>query len=265
MRELTHATPEPSPGSDSLAISTSATAVPEAVTPDLVQLRALMQQTRAMIRHVDNARDAALLVRRANATEKLVDETLKSCQLLEEEQFELKQDLAEAHLRTQRRAGELLLELRKHRGGRPRTTDSKAEAVVVRPPTLRELGIGIKDSHRWQRIATVPDDTFEAHITDSRRTRRDLTTSRVLAMADRLRKRDSDSRTGGADETNETTAMLTRYRAAKSYLRRVLELDPTILASTISSGQRAREFAAAEQGRRWFERFEQALRHAGNV
>src|SRR5690348_10978148 len=64
-------------------------------------LMGIIRQTREMIRHVDNARDAALLVRRANATEKLLDEALKSYRLLEDEQFELKQDVAETHIRTQ--------------------------------------------------------------------------------------------------------------------------------------------------------------------
>src|SRR2546423_15438634 len=83
------------------------------------RLGQMVQQMRAMVRYVDNARDAVLLVRRANAVDKLVDEALKSCRVLEEQQFDLKQDAAEAHLRTLRRAGQLLANLSLNQGGRP--------------------------------------------------------------------------------------------------------------------------------------------------
>src|SRR5215471_21572571 len=76
--------------------------------PDLVRLTELVQRTREMVRYVNDARDGVMLVRRASATDKLVTEALKGCRLLESEQFTLRQAAAEAHLRTQRRAGELL-------------------------------------------------------------------------------------------------------------------------------------------------------------
>src|SRR5262249_42450824 len=124
----------------------------------------------------------------ANATEKLIDEALKSCQLLEEEQFELKQDVAEAHIRTQRRAGELLQQIRRHPGGRPSGTPSSVKGVRPQPSTLRELGITVQDSHRWRRIASLPSDAFETFIRDSRAAARELTSARMLAHAQRYRK-----------------------------------------------------------------------------
>src|SRR5258708_28607915 len=86
---------------------------------DLARLTEVIRQTRDMIAYVDNARDGALLVRRANATDKLLAEALKGCHELESEQFALRQSAAEAHLRTQRRAGELLASMEKNGGGRP--------------------------------------------------------------------------------------------------------------------------------------------------
>jgi hypothetical protein len=217
-------------------------------------LMGIIRQTREMIRHVDNARDAAFLVRRANATEKLLDEALKSYRLLEDEQFELKQDVAETHIRTQRRAGELLLKLGMHRGGRPRVTPSAEEGVSQKPPTLHELGISVQDSHRWQRIASLPVESFEEFIRHSREARRELTRARVLAVVARYR-----NGVGGLSESDRSSVAAASGRKALRYLREIVRLDPVALTSGMATRESEQVLDSLQQLRRWLDEAEHSV------
>lgn len=69
---------------------------------------------------------------------------------------------AEIRVRAERRLGELLLEAAKHPGGRPKT-GAKVEPVIA---TLEKLGITKKLSSFAQRLAAVPEETFESYIKD---------------------------------------------------------------------------------------------------
>jgi hypothetical protein len=208
-----------------------------------------------MIRYVDNAREAALLVRRANATDKLINEALKTCGLLEEEQFELKQDMAETHLRTQRRAGELLFELEKHPGGRLPAKGTEAGGYSGKPLTLRELGISSLESHRWQRIASLPLKAFEAYIADRRSRKLELTTAAVLALAKRPHV-DSDraATAGGA-----RMATIGEYKKARPYFQALISLDPTVLVAAMGAGVCDEEIRAVQKLRLWLDEFENEL------
>lgn len=230
--------------------------------PDFDQLSAIVRQTRDMIQYIDNARESALLVRRAHAVQALVDEALKNCHLLEEQQFELRQEAAEAHLRTQRRAGELLAELVLHPGGRPRETGPSAGAVSRPGPTLRELGIDRHESHRWQRIATVPADLFEEHIASCRRERKELTTGRVLVLASRALETERDA-SDGESRPSGGQALLVEYRRAMRHLSELLWLDPAPLARAMARGERGEEVASLSRLRTWLDEFEHALGSAG--
>jgi hypothetical protein len=228
-----------------------------ASTTQLDQLQSIIRQTRDMIQYVSSAREAALLVRRANGIEKLVDEALKSCQILEEEQFELKQEVAEAHLRTQRRAGELLLDLDKNAGGRPAQTSRSVRGVsrADEPPTLRELGISPSDSYRWQLIASLPPERFETCIVQARVARKELTTSRVLALARRLRQ---GSHLDGV-ETRSAVAII-RYELETPHVWSLVALDPAAIAARMDADRRQRELDALARWRAWLDSLEQALR-----
>jgi hypothetical protein len=231
-----------------------AVAPPDAL--DLDRLEGIIRQTREMIRYVDNARDAALLVRRANASEKLIDEALKSCQFLEEEQFELKQDVAEAHLWTQRRAGELLGDLDKHRGGRRPATAPNDKEVSAKPPTLRQLGISANESHRWQLIAGLPADRFEGYIAETRAMRRELTTARVLALANRLRRGDE---AGRPVPEQRASAAIDVYEEAKPHLRNLVALEPEEIGQAIASDRRPQELDMLRRLREWIDSMELVL------
>ncbi len=84
---------------------------------------------------------------------------------------------AEIHLRAQRKAGELLAAMEKNEGGPVRL-----QAATALPLKLSELGINKFQSHRWQRIASVPEGEFEAHLQDIRQSNREITTASILAL-----------------------------------------------------------------------------------
>ncbi len=227
---------------------------------DLPQLEGILQRTREMIRYVDSARDAALLVRRSNVTEKLIDEALKTCRLLHEEQFKLKQDAAETHLRTQRRAGELLAEVKKHRGGRPPLAVCRGPAEP-RPPTLEELGIDAHDSHRWQLIASLPAERFEEYIVNSRAVGHELTTAALLTIANRLRKLRTERERTTAVGAREAT--LVEYEKSRPFLWSTVWLDPAVIAAAMDRTQQRDELAGLNRLRVWLDEFERVLSSPG--
>lgn len=67
-------------------------------------------------------------------------------------------------------------------GGMLATTERKSNRHST-CSTLEQLGIERKESHRWQRIASVPDDVFKSHIEAFKESNRELTTASVLKLA----------------------------------------------------------------------------------
>lgn len=218
-----------------------------------------------MVRFVDSGRDAATLVRRARGLEQLVRTALKDCTVLEEEQFELRQEAAEAHVRTQRRAGELLSELQKHRGGRPSKTASSVDGVSESPPpTLRDLGIDSHESHRWQRIARVPEDVFEKYIATCRAKRTEITTANVLALARQLLQEQEEESSVDA-RPGSNAALHREYQDLRRYASNVIWLDPGGLAESMNAMQRAEALSELERLLLWMAEFRVALEGNGRL
>jgi len=76
-------------------------------------------------------------------------------------------DAAEIKLRAERRLGELLAE-QKAKGeranhGKPIAKRSQAATITEPPPTLRDLGIEKSQASRWQDVAKIPEEKFEAY------------------------------------------------------------------------------------------------------
>lgn len=88
--------------------------------------------------------------------------------------FDAQQQVAEMQLRIARRAGEMLIQLEDN--GTRHTRGGKERAV-----TLPELGIEKWESSRWQHIARIPDDTFEAYMAGRRGAGEEITTSGLLS------------------------------------------------------------------------------------
>jgi N6-adenosine-specific RNA methylase IME4 len=86
---------------------------------------------------------------------------------------------AEVKLRAERKAGELIAQLKLH-GGDRRSNDSDDRV------TLEELGISKDQSSRWQLIARLPEKAFERHILGVKESATELTTSSVVKLARQL-------------------------------------------------------------------------------
>jgi hypothetical protein len=72
---------------------------------------------------------------------------------------------AEIKIWAERRAGELLREMEKHPGGRP--TENPFQHARGFQSRLEDLGVSHAQSHRYQTIASLPDEDFEAHIAET--------------------------------------------------------------------------------------------------
>jgi hypothetical protein len=91
------------------------------------------------------------------------------------ESLEAQNEAAEIRILAERRAGQILSE--NVNRGRPKKNGSTME------PLLKAAGISNKQSHRWQREASVPDDIFAAHLAAIREGGKELTSSSVLKLA----------------------------------------------------------------------------------
>jgi hypothetical protein len=219
------------------------------------QMGALIGSVREMVARVDNARDATLLVRRANAVEKTVGEALKTYSKLGQDQFRLRQEAAEAHLRTQRRAGELLMQMPRNRGGRRSKTETMHSGPSDQPVTLRELGVDVHESHRWQRIAAVSAKQFDDYINQCRAKGAELTTAGMLKLARQLVRDEAD-----VERRPSSAPMLLReYDKLRKSATDLVWLDPERLASVMQLEQRAAELEHLRRLRLWLAELETAL------
>lgn len=87
---------------------------------------------------------------------------------------------AEIKLRAERKAGEMLAGMDDSRGKNQHTTK---DGDSVLPPSLSELGIDKQQSSRWQREASVDDETFEKYLLSCREPGREVTQAGLLNIA----------------------------------------------------------------------------------
>ncbi|MCI0660700.1 MAG: hypothetical protein L0220_06475 [Acidobacteria bacterium] len=97
------------------------------------------------------------------------------------ESLEMQNMCAEIKLRAERRAGEILREMEKRDGG----DAMKAPSHDARefPPSLSDLGINYSQSSRWQAIAAIPEEVFEAHLAETVANAKELTSAGALKLA----------------------------------------------------------------------------------
>ena len=92
------------------------------------------------------------------------------------ENLTLQNQYAELKIRAERRCGELIPTKVKH-GGDRKTPSRFAER------TLKSLGISKFQSHCWQSVAMVPDESFEAHVARIKDANRELTSIGVYRLS----------------------------------------------------------------------------------
>jgi len=85
--------------------------------------------------------------------------------LNEQHQLEMQNQCAEIKIRAERRAGEIIPEQTKDKGGGDTSTGNRV--LPVQKPKLSDLGISKSQSYRWQEIASIPEETFETYISET--------------------------------------------------------------------------------------------------
>ena len=106
--------------------------------------------------------------------------------------LEMQNRCAEIKLRAERRAGEILSEMEKNPGARGKGVRSYHHTALK----LADLGISKVQSHRWQKIAGIPEKEFEAFLTKRKTEVKELTSVSLLRLAkemERQAKRKSDT------------------------------------------------------------------------
>lgn len=95
------------------------------------------------------------------------------------ESQEIQNGCAEIKLRAERRGGELLRDIDKKKN---------QHAGSKQQPALSELGIRKTDSHRWQKLASVPEREFENYLHESVESKEEITRTGALRLAKTIRR-----------------------------------------------------------------------------
>jgi hypothetical protein len=138
----------------------------------------------------------------------------------------------EIKVRAERRAGEMLRQAAEH-GERHHRGRVEAES---KPPTLGDLGITNNQSSRWQQLASMSDEHFEAAVATAKDTAGQVTTAFMLreaakakptkAAARRMTKRDEERLQELKEAKARGVSMLTTYaRLTLTALRATTAVD----------------------------------------
>ena len=92
--------------------------------------------------------------------------------------FEMQNWAAEIRFRAEIRAGEMISQTERNRGGRP--AENQSSQTTGLPPTLAELGITRDQSSTWQMLARIPAGKIETLIARAKEHNEEFTTGGVL-------------------------------------------------------------------------------------
>jgi N6-adenosine-specific RNA methylase IME4 len=143
---------------------------------------------------VENLDKAKALVKEANlAQAKEIISEAEALRVYAEQSskgLEIQNHCAELRIRAERRAGELIRRM-------PRATPQTARIMSnaghdsAYGEALKKIEITRQDANRWQLEATIPEDTFEQFIAETKTKSEELTSKGVLALAIRIKRRET--------------------------------------------------------------------------
>jgi len=101
--------------------------------------------------------------------------------------LDLQNDCAELKLIAERRAGEVLRDMKEKdkldKGGRPPKNRSHDATSFNEKTTLKDIGISKSDAQRWQDEASVPDEKFKEYVKEARVGDKEITQKGLLNLA----------------------------------------------------------------------------------
>jgi hypothetical protein len=93
------------------------------------------------------------------------------------EALAIQNDAIEVRLHAERKGGAILLIPGSHATGRPSKKESQPAIL------LSDLGISKDHSHRWQKLARIDEDDFNAHLESFKTEGKEITTAGLLRLA----------------------------------------------------------------------------------
>lgn len=156
--------------------------------------------------------------------------------------------VAEIKIRAERRIGELLAEMPKNNGGRPKENHLHDERGL----SLADIGITHAQSHRWQTMAAVPEDEFCKIVSKVLDSRAELTSKSIYQAGVIVKKASLRAESGvehdgpvpeALEEPVEIDVLVDLIQQAVSdlYRRCSINLRPVLAERLISVGTELKE------------------------
>jgi hypothetical protein len=114
------------------------------------------------------------------------------------------------------------------------------------PKTLQEMGIGPSESHRWQRIASIPDEAFADYLSECVSQRKEITTAGALALARRCEREQADEE--DSERIAQRNSDYAAFERSAKFVRELLWLDPKRVVEQMPAEHRSK---VLEDIRRW--------------
>jgi hypothetical protein len=204
----------------------------------------------------DNARKALAAACRVDEVKKIHDKaTALLAYARQAGDLTLQNQAAEIRILSERRAGQLLIDMEKNPGAKgigrtPKGSTQKRRypRATALPPTLEELSISKVQSSKWQRLARLVDDeTFEEALSQAKEQYGELTTAGVLRMVKEV-VRPKSTRT--EEDINEVADDLVReierrHERLNAVVKEKERLNPTLRRKLITALQH--EAGAAQE------------------
>jgi hypothetical protein len=201
--------------------------------------------TVSMIRY-DAARKALAAAHRVDEVKKIHDKaTALLAYAKQAGDLTLQNQAAEIRILSERRAGQLLVEMAKNPGvrgeGRPRQDGSRirlSKGTTAYPPKLEDLGITRDQSSKWQRMARLIDDAaFEDVLLHAKDKYGELTTAGILRMVKEVARPKSTRTEEDINEVADT--VLREIERRHERLNAIVEikerLNPTLRRKLITA------------------------------
>ncbi len=94
---------------------------------------------------------------------------------------------AEIKVRAERKAGVLLKDMEMNKGNQFESETRRSHDVTA-APKLSDIGVDKSQSSRWQKMADIPEEAFEADIAKHHDTEKPVTTQAIMKVSKQAKK-----------------------------------------------------------------------------